>query len=48
MRLPNLLEHETVNEVIEQAAPWIPLLRLNCHPDTQVSSSTVLTKRFLR
>ncbi|VDN57431.1 unnamed protein product [Dracunculus medinensis] len=36
MRLPNLLEHETVNEVIEQAAPWIPLLRLNCHPDTQL------------
>lgn len=36
MRLPNLLEHETVNEVIEQAAPWIPLHRLNCHPDTQV------------
>lgn len=36
MRLPNLLEHETVDEVIEQAAPWIPLYRLNCHPDTQV------------
>lgn len=36
MRLPNLLEHETVDEVIEQAAPWIPLHRLNCHPDTQV------------
>ncbi|VDN17698.1 unnamed protein product [Gongylonema pulchrum] len=36
MRLPNLLEHETVDEVIEQAAPWIPLYRLNCHPDTQL------------
>ncbi|KAM3725722.1 Secreted frizzled-related protein [Dirofilaria immitis] len=36
MRLPNLLEHETVDEVIEQAAPWIPLHRLNCHPDTQL------------
>ncbi|MFH4974625.1 hypothetical protein AB6A40_001334 [Gnathostoma spinigerum] len=36
MRLPNLLEHETVNEVIEQAAPWRSLLGLNCHPDTQL------------
>jgi hypothetical protein len=36
MRLPNLLEHETLDEVSQQAAPWIPLLRLNCHPDTQV------------
>uniref|UniRef100_A0A914X0C3 Uncharacterized protein n=1 Tax=Plectus sambesii TaxID=2011161 RepID=A0A914X0C3_9BILA len=36
MRLPNLLEHETLGEVTQQAAPWIPLLRLNCHPDTQL------------
>lgn len=37
MRLPNLLEHETMQEVTEQASSWVPLWKVNCHPDTQVS-----------
>ncbi|VDD90099.1 unnamed protein product [Enterobius vermicularis] len=36
MRLPNLLEHETLDEVIEQAEPWPVLTNLNCHPDAQL------------
>ncbi|VDK56126.1 unnamed protein product [Anisakis simplex] len=46
MRLPNLLEHETVDEVIEQAAPWIPLHRLNCHPDTQRTRTNITFRNF--
>ena len=38
MRLPNLLEHETVNEVVHQSKDWEGLVKLSCHPDTQVSS----------
>lgn len=36
MRLPNLLDHETIGEVIEQAKSWVSLLGIRCHPDTQV------------
>ncbi|VDM57723.1 unnamed protein product [Angiostrongylus costaricensis] len=36
MRLPNLLEHETINEAIHQSNDWKSLLQLNCHPDTQL------------
>ncbi|XP_028833090.1 secreted frizzled-related protein 2 [Denticeps clupeoides] len=35
MRLPNLLGHETMNEVLQQAASWIPLVQKRCHPDTR-------------
>lgn len=35
MRLPNILEHETVSEAIHASKDWESLLRLNCHPDTQ-------------
>lgn len=35
MRLPNLLGHETVQEVTEQASTWIPLVQKQCHPDTR-------------
>lgn len=35
MRLPNLLGHETVQEVLEQASTWIPLVQKQCHPDTR-------------
>lgn len=38
MMLPNLLEHETMSEVRQQAGSWVPLVRMQCHPDTQVSS----------
>ncbi|XP_049807021.1 secreted frizzled-related protein 1-like [Schistocerca nitens] len=36
MRLPNLLEHDTMAEVSQQAASWLPLLNVRCHPDTQL------------
>ncbi|XP_061083586.1 secreted frizzled-related protein 5-like [Conger conger] len=36
MRLPNLLEHETMPEVRQQAGSWVPLLAKRCHGDTQV------------
>ena len=36
MRLPNLLEHDSVREVTQQASSWVPLLNIVCHPDTQV------------
>lgn len=35
MRLPNLLGHETLQEVLEQAGAWIPLVQKQCHPDTR-------------
>lgn len=35
MKLPNLLNHETMDEVKQQTLSWIPLLRKNCHPDLQ-------------
>lgn len=36
MRLPNLLDHETMPEVKQQAGSWVPLLAKRCHADTQV------------
>uniref|UniRef100_A0A8C4Q9W6 Secreted frizzled-related protein 5 n=1 Tax=Eptatretus burgeri TaxID=7764 RepID=A0A8C4Q9W6_EPTBU len=36
MRLPNLLEHESMQEVRQQAGAWVPLLAKRCHPDTQL------------
>ncbi|XP_054152594.1 myb-like protein D [Oppia nitens] len=36
MRLPNLLNHDTLREVSEQAKSWIPLSQLDCHPDTKL------------
>ncbi|XP_076355813.1 secreted frizzled-related protein 5-like isoform X2 [Tachypleus tridentatus] len=36
MRLPNLLGHDTMTEVAQQAGPWVPLFNLKCHPDTQL------------
>ncbi|KAL5006983.1 hypothetical protein ScPMuIL_015789 [Solemya velum] len=36
MRLPNLLEHDTLSEVTQQARSWVPLLGIQCHPDTQL------------
>lgn len=36
MRLPNLLEHETIDEVIEQSAAWQSLVQLHCNPNTQL------------
>lgn len=36
MRIPNLLEHETLKEATSQAQTWVRLLGLRCHADTQV------------
>lgn len=36
MRLPNLLDHDTVREVTQQASSWVPLLGIRCHPDTKL------------
>lgn len=36
MRLPNLLDHDTVREVVQQASSWGPLLGIQCHPDTRL------------
>ncbi|XP_063776588.1 secreted frizzled-related protein 2 [Pseudophryne corroboree] len=35
MRLPNLLGHETMKEVLQQASSWIPLIQKQCHRDTK-------------
>ena len=36
MRLPNLLDHETLDEAVDQTRVWVPLLNLHCHPDTKL------------
>lgn len=36
MRLPNLLDHDTVAEVTQQAGSWVPLQNVHCHVDTQL------------
>ncbi|KAL4641057.1 secreted frizzled-related protein 5-like [Arapaima gigas] len=43
MRLPNLLEHETMSEVQQQAGSWVPLLAKRCHGDTQVFLCSLFT-----
>ncbi|XP_029457134.1 secreted frizzled-related protein 5-like [Rhinatrema bivittatum] len=36
MRIPNLLEHETMAEVIQQSSSWLPLLARECHPNARI------------
>ncbi|XP_072017546.1 secreted frizzled-related protein 5-like isoform X2 [Amphiura filiformis] len=36
MRMPNLLDHDTLSEVKHQANSWVPLLLQRCHEDTQL------------
>ena len=36
MRLPNLLDHDTLHEVVDQAASWVGLVSIKCHPDSQL------------
>ncbi|XP_072521183.1 secreted frizzled-related protein 1a [Salminus brasiliensis] len=43
MMLPNLLEHETMAEVKQQAGSWVPLVYKNCHPSTQVFLCSLFT-----
>ncbi|KAJ8396982.1 hypothetical protein AAFF_G00013050 [Aldrovandia affinis] len=48
MLLPNLLEHETLAEVKQQAGSWVPLVHKNCHPGTQAvrDSCTPIMEAF--
>lgn len=43
MRLPNLLEHDSLSEVTQQAASWVPLLGVRCHPDTKMLLCSLFT-----
>ncbi|XP_043198833.1 secreted frizzled-related protein 5-like [Amphibalanus amphitrite] len=36
MKLPNLLDHDSLSEISQQAASWVPLLNLRCDPDAQL------------
>jgi len=36
MRMPNLLGHETMDEIEYQSSVWVPLLSVNCHKDAQM------------
>lgn len=36
MRLPNLLDHTTAAEAIQQSVSWLPLLARECHPDARL------------
>ncbi|GAB6027838.1 hypothetical protein CHUAL_002064 [Chamberlinius hualienensis] len=36
MRLPNLLDHDTLNEALQQSSSWVPLQKIECHPDTRL------------
>ena len=42
MRIPNLLEHETMPEVIQQSSSWLPLLARECHPDVRIFLCSLL------
>ena len=43
MRLPNLLEHDTLKEAQQQSGYWVPLLNLQCHPNTQLFLCSLFT-----
>jgi len=36
MRFPNLLGHDTMTEMLQQARPWVPLLGIGCHENTKL------------
>ncbi|XP_037076841.1 secreted frizzled-related protein 5-like [Pollicipes pollicipes] len=36
LRLPNLLQHDSLSELVMQSATWTPLLNLRCDPDTKL------------
>lgn len=43
MRLPNLLDHDTLKEAQQQSGYWVPLLNLQCHPNTQLFLCSLFT-----
>lgn len=36
MKVPNLLGHDSIDEIVYQSSVWMPLLKVNCHVDTQL------------
>lgn len=36
MKMPNLLGHDTIEEIVYQSSVWLPLLSINCHRDAQL------------
>nr|AFN44721.1 soluble frizzled-related protein [Bugula neritina] len=36
MRIPNVLEHDSLEEATQQASSWKPLVGVRCHADTQI------------
>merc|ERR1712142_1357342 len=36
MRLPNLLDHDSILEATQQASTWNHLLKIKCHNDAQL------------
>ena len=47
MRLPNLLDHDSMAEIIQQAASWVPLLNVRCHADTQLFLCSLFRSLFI-
>ena len=47
MRIPNLLHHDSLNEVIEQSASWTSLINLKCHPETQLFLCSLFTPMYV-
>ena len=43
MRLPNLLDHSSVQEAKQQSGSWVPLLNVQCHLDTQLFLCSLFT-----
>ena len=43
MRLPNLLDHDLLSEVTQQARSWVPLLGIHCHPDAKLFLCSLFT-----
>lgn len=43
MRLPNLLDHDTIEEVRQQSKSWTSLLGVHCHPDTKLFLCSLFT-----
>ena len=43
MRLPNLLDHGSIQEAQQQSGSWVPLLNVRCHADTQLFLCSLFT-----
>ncbi|XP_033121263.1 secreted frizzled-related protein 5-like [Anneissia japonica] len=43
MRMPNLLDHESLSEVQTQSVSWLPLVRTACHEDVKLFLCSLFT-----